>query len=59
MYLFAAGLSGRSGQIGSDDVGGVPVQRCPCPVVPHGGARVGMRGSWHVREALCRSGLRG
>jgi hypothetical protein len=46
MCQLAGGLSGGSGQVGGDDVGGMPVQRGACPVRPHGGARVGVRGGF-------------
>ena len=35
-------LPRRSGDEGGDDVGGMPVQAGPCPVVAHGGERVGV-----------------
>jgi hypothetical protein len=35
-------LSGCAGEEGGHDVGGVPVERHPGPVVAHGGARVGV-----------------
>jgi len=38
-----AGLSGRSGQVGGDDVGGVTVEGSPGPVVAHGRSGVSMR----------------
>src|ERR1700749_1914737 len=44
-------LPGCSGDVGSDDIGRVPVQRCPSPVVAHGGAWVGARrGFLHVAK---------
>ena len=47
----ASGLSGCSGDVGGDDVGGVPVEAGPGPVVAHGGARVGVRGGFlHVAQ---------
>ena len=46
-----APLAGGSGQVGGDDVGGVPVQGCPGPVVSHGGPRVSVgRGFLHVTQ---------
>ena len=40
-----------SGDVGGDDVGRVPVEAGPCPVVAHGGARVGVRGGLlHVAQ---------
>jgi hypothetical protein len=45
------GLSGGSGQVGGDDVGGVPVQGCPGAVVSHGGPGVSVRcGFLHIAE---------
>ena len=44
-------LPGGSGDEGGDDVGGVPVQRDPGPVVAHGGSGVGVGGGFlHVPE---------
>ena len=44
-------LPGGSGDVGGEDVRGVPVQRCPGAVVAHGGARVGVRGGFlHISE---------
>ena len=39
-------LPGRSGKVGSDDVGGVPVEAAAGAVVAHGGPGIGMRGSF-------------
>jgi hypothetical protein len=36
-------LAGSAGQEGSDDIGGMAVQGHSCAVIPHGGARVGVR----------------
>lgn len=44
-------LPGGSGNIGGDDVGGVPVEGGPGPVIPHGGSRVGVRGGFlHIPQ---------
>jgi hypothetical protein len=44
-------LSGRPGDVGGDDIGGVSVQRGAGPVVAHGGVRVGVRGGLlHVAQ---------
>jgi len=46
-----AALPGSSGDIGSDDIGGVPVQRGPGPVVPHRGPWISMgSGLLHVPQ---------
>jgi len=46
-----AGLPRRPGDIGGDDVGGVPVQACPGPVIAHRRPRVGVRGGFlHVPQ---------
>jgi hypothetical protein len=45
------GLPGGSGDVGGDDIGGVPVQGDPGPVVGHGCAGVGVGGGFlHVAE---------
>ena len=41
-----SGLSRRSGDVGGDDVGGVPVQGRPGPVVSNGGPRIGVGGGF-------------
>ena len=42
-------LSGGSGKVSGDDVGGVPVETAPRRVIAHRGARVGVRGRFlHV-----------
>ena len=43
MYQYGSGLPGGSGDVGGDDVGGMPVQAATGPVVPHRGSRVSMR----------------
>jgi hypothetical protein len=44
-------LPGGTGEVGGDDVGGVPVQAAAGAVVAHRGARVGVRGGFlHVAE---------
>jgi len=44
-------LSGGAGDVGGDDVGGMPVERRACPVITHRGPRVGVgRGFLHVAE---------
>ena len=44
-------LPGGPGNVGGDDVCGVPVQGGSGPVVAHGGARVGVRGGFlHVAQ---------
>jgi hypothetical protein len=44
-------LPGRSGDVGGDDVSGVPVQGGSCPVVSHGGPRVGVGcGFLHITQ---------
>ena len=42
--IWAGGSAGGAGEVGGDDVGGVPVERHPVAVVAHRGARVGVRG---------------
>src|SRR3954447_20042918 len=44
-------LSGGAGEVRGDEVGRVPIEREACPVVAHGGARVGVRGGFvNVRK---------
>ena len=44
-------LLGGSGEVGGDDVGGVPVEAAAGPVVAHRCARIGVRGRFlHVAE---------
>jgi hypothetical protein len=52
-------LPGSAGDVGGDDIGGVPVEGHSGAVVSHGGARVGVRGGFlHVpqRDACVESG---
>ena len=45
------GLPGGAGEVGGDDVGGVPVQAAAGPVIPHRGPRVRVRcGFLHVPQ---------
>jgi hypothetical protein len=45
------GLSGGAGEVGGDDVGGMPVQAASGPVIPHCGSRVSVGGGLlHVTE---------
>lgn len=39
-------LSGGSGEVNSDDVGGVPIERDSGSVIAHRGSRVGVRGGF-------------
>ena len=44
-------LPGNSGDVGGDDVGGMPVERGAGPVIAHRGARMSVRsGFLHVLE---------
>ena len=53
-------LPGSPGDVGGDDVRGVPVQRGPGPVVSHGGTRVSVRGGFlHVAQRHPRIQRRG
>ena len=44
-------LAGGTSEVGGDDVGRVPVQAAAGAVIPHRGARIGMRGSFlHIPQ---------
>ena len=55
MYRLADGLSGSSGNVGRNNVGGVPVQRGAGPVIAHRGARISVgRGFLDIPAAAPR-----